>query len=69
MDFPLMEDGESLSQRNGILKGLVCDANGLVIFDMLANAVADAAGAVVAAANARRYDASHECGFFTPEAR
>ena len=25
-------------------------------------------GAVVAAANARRYDASHECGFFTPEA-
>jgi hypothetical protein len=57
MDFPLMEAGESLSQRNGILKGLVCGADGLVIFGMLAKAVADVVGAVVAAANARRYDA------------
>lgn len=63
-----MEAGESLSQRNAILKGLVCGADGIVVFDMLANTVGDAAGAVVAAANARRYDASHECGFFTPEA-
>jgi hypothetical protein len=43
MDFPLMEAGESLSQRNAILKGLVCGADGLVFFDMLANAVADVA--------------------------
>jgi hypothetical protein len=64
-----MEAGESLSQRNGILKGLVCDADGLVILGMLANTVGDAAGPVVAAAYAQRYDASHECGFFTPQAR
>ena len=64
-----MEAGESLSQRNAILKGLVCGADGLVVFDMLANTVADAAGAVVAAANAQRYDASRECGFFMPKAR
>jgi hypothetical protein len=38
-------------------------------FNMLANAVADLVGAVIAATNAQRYDASRECGFFMPEAR
>jgi hypothetical protein len=63
-----MEVGESLSQRNGILKGLVCDADGLVIFGRLANVATDVAGAIVAMANAQRYDASRECGSFKPEA-
>jgi hypothetical protein len=64
-----MEAGESLRQRNGILKGLVCCADGLVIFGMLANGVINVAGAGVAMANAQRYDASRESGFFMPEAR
>jgi hypothetical protein len=36
-----MEVGESLRQRDVILKGLVCGADGFAIFDMLAKAAAD----------------------------
>jgi len=40
-----------------------------VIFGMLAAAVVDVVGAVVAMPNAQRYDASRECDFLMPDAR